>query len=273
LQLTEQQAFGFPQWHEGRLDSYVIVAGGRDPQTQELFQVTIIKYRAGATREPQVVAFAHRARWNGTNEWVLYDGWWRTAEGQLGTFRVFRAEPVAGVQIRRTPLQIEALLTEVDARSFRQLRQQIRFYEREGVEPMMVRQLTVELYNKIAVPLASLIFALVGAPLAIRPPAEQRGGRFRPQHRHHLFLLGAGTLSGHSGAQRDSAITGELLAQSNRAGAGRRAYSPSRAGMIPCWRAATMQEFNLPVAWTPDEGRHCACQPHCADAPIWNRLL
>jgi len=169
LQLTEQQAFGFPQWQDGRLDSYVIVAGGRDPQTQELFQVTIIKYRAGTTREPQVVAFARRAKWNGMNEWILYDGWWRTAEGQFGRFRAFRAEPVAGVQIRRTPLQIEALLTEVDARSFRQLRQQIRFYQREGVEPMMVRQLTVELYNKIAVPLASLIFALVGAPLAIRP--------------------------------------------------------------------------------------------------------
>ncbi len=169
LQLTEQQAFGFPQWSDGRLDSYVIVAGGRDPQTQQLFQVTIIKYRASAVREPEVMAFAQRARWNGSSEWVLYDGWWRTADGQYGSFQVFRAEPRTGVQIRRTPLQIEALLTEVDARSFRQLRQQIAFYQREGVEPTMLRQLTVELYNKLAVPLASLIFALVGAPLGIRP--------------------------------------------------------------------------------------------------------
>jgi lipopolysaccharide export system permease protein len=173
LQLTEQQAFGFAQWNEGRLDSYVIVAGGRDPQTQELFQVTIIKYRAGARREPEVVAYAQRAKWSATNEWVLYDGWWRTAEGQYGTFREFRAEPSTGIQIRRTPLQIEALLTEVDARSFRQLRQQIAFYQQEGTDPQTVRQLTVELYNKLTVPLASLIFALVGAPLGIRP---QRSG-------------------------------------------------------------------------------------------------
>ncbi len=169
LQLTEQQAFGFPQWRDGRLDSYVIVAGGRDPQSQQLFQVTIIKYRAGRVREPEAIAFAQRAKWDGDAEWVLYDGWWRTADGQYGTFRVFRSEPVAGVQIRRSPLQIEALLTDTDARSFRQLRQQIEFYRQEGVEPTMVRQLTVELYNKIAVPLASLIFALVGAPLSIRP--------------------------------------------------------------------------------------------------------
>ncbi|MCS7066532.1 MAG: LptF/LptG family permease, partial [Fimbriimonadales bacterium] len=157
LQLTEQQAFGFPQWNSGRLDSYVIVAGGRDPQTQELFQVTVIKYRAGTVREPEVVIFAQRAKWSDRDEWVLYDGWWRTAEGQYGAFRESRAEPIRGAQIRRTPLQIEALLTEVDARSFRQLRQQIAFYQQEGVEPAMVRQLTVELYNKIAVPLASLI--------------------------------------------------------------------------------------------------------------------
>jgi len=173
LQLTEQQAFGFPQWNEGRLDSYVIVAGGRDPQTQELFQVTIVKYRTGTTREPEVIAYAKRAKWSATNEWVLYDGWWRTAEGQYGTFHEFRAQPLTSIQIRRTPVQIEALLTEVDARSFRQLRQQIEFYRQEGVEPTMLRQLTVELYNKLAVPLASLVFALVGAPLGIRP---QRSG-------------------------------------------------------------------------------------------------
>ena len=169
LELSEQQAFGFPQYKEGRLDSYVIVAGGRDPQTQTLFQVTILKYQAGSQRAPEAVAYAQRAEWTGENEWVLYDGWVRTMEGQTLTFRMFRAEPRAQVRIERTPVQIEALLTQVDERSFRQLREQIEFYEREGADPQVVRQLTVELYNKINVPLASLIFALLGAPLGIRP--------------------------------------------------------------------------------------------------------
>ncbi len=169
LELTEQQTFGFPQFKEGRLDSYVIVAGGRDPQTQELFQVTILKYRTGAQREPEAVAYARRARWEGENEWVLYDGWIRTAEGQVLTYRVFRAEPRAQVRIERTPVQIEALLTQVDERSFAQLRDQIAFYRQEGADEQVIRQLTVELYNKVNVPLASVIFALMGMALGIRP--------------------------------------------------------------------------------------------------------
>ena len=66
-------------------------------------------------------------------------------------------------------MQIEALLTNVDERSFRQLREQIAFFRREGADDAQLRQLTVELYNKINVPLASLVFALLGAPLGIRP--------------------------------------------------------------------------------------------------------
>lgn len=168
LQLTEQQAFGFPQFREGRLDSYVIVAGGRDPQTQELFQVTLIKYSASEQRAPEIMLYAARARWDGEDEWVLHDGWWRTANGQFGEFVLFRAQPTLDVAIRRTPIQIEALLTNVDERSFRQLREQIEFFRREGADEAQIRQLTVELYNKINVPLASLIFALLGAPLGIR---------------------------------------------------------------------------------------------------------
>ncbi|MER3402717.1 MAG: hypothetical protein C4337_05335 [Armatimonadota bacterium] len=168
LELTEQQAFGFAQFNGGRLDSYVIVAGGHDSQTQTLYQVTILKYRTGAVRTPEAVAYAQRAEWAGENEWVLYDGWIRTMEGQTLSFRVFRAEPRAQVRIERTPVQIEALLTQVDERSFHQLREQIAFYAREGADPQVIRQLTVELYNKINVPLASLIFALLGAPLGIR---------------------------------------------------------------------------------------------------------
>lgn len=169
LEMTEQQAFGFPQFKEGRLDSYVIVAGGRDAQTQTLYQVTILKYRGGTARAPQAVAYAQRAEWAGENEWVLYNGWVRTMEGQTLNFAIFRAEPRAQVRIERTPVQIQALLTQVDERSYQQLREQIAFYTHKGVDPQVVRQLMVELYNKINVPLASLIFALLGATLGIRP--------------------------------------------------------------------------------------------------------
>ncbi len=131
--------------------------------------MTLLKYSMGSQRAPEVVLYAERARWEGESEWILYNGWWRTANGQYGKFVVFRAEPTLNVAIRRTPVQIEALLTNVDERSFRQLREQIEFFKREGADEAQIRQLTVELYNKINVPLASLIFALLGAPLGIRP--------------------------------------------------------------------------------------------------------
>lgn len=204
LELTELQAFGFAQFKGGRLDSYVIVAGGRDSRTQLLYQVTILKYRTGAVRAPEAVAYAQRAEWAGENEWVLYDGWIRTMEGQTLSFRVFRAEPHAQVRIERTPVQIEALLTQVDERSFRQLQEQIAFYAREGADPQIIRQLTVELYNKINVPLASLIFALLGAPLGIRPQRSSPATGFAVSIAiiflywvlaRYLIILGRSTLS------------------------------------------------------------------------------
>lgn len=203
LQLTEQQAFGFPQFRDGKLDSYVIVAGGRDPQTQELFQVTLLKYSTGRQRAPEVALYAERARWEGDAEWILYNGWWRTANGQFGKFVVFRAEPTLNVAIRRMPVQIEALLTNVDERSFRQLREQIEFFKREGADEAQIRQLTVELYNKINVPLASLIFALLGAPLGIRPQRSSPASGFALSvaiifvywvMARYLVILGRGTL-------------------------------------------------------------------------------
>jgi lipopolysaccharide export system permease protein len=178
LRLTEQEAFGFPQFRNGKLDSYVIVAGGRDPQTQELYQLTLLKYPAAGAREPEVVLYAQRAHWDGEAHWTLHNGWWRTADGQYGSFAVFRAEPRLNLAIRRTPVQIEALLTNVDERSFRQLREQIAFFKREGADEAQIRQLMVELYNKINVPLASLIFALLGAPLGIRPQRSSPASGF-----------------------------------------------------------------------------------------------
>ena len=55
------------------------------------------------------------------------------------------------------------------ARSLRQTQERIRRYRRAGED---TRQMEVELYNKISLPLASLVFGFVGAPLGIR---RQRG--------------------------------------------------------------------------------------------------
>lgn len=165
---TGSQSFAFPQWREGRLDSYVIVAGGRDARTETLYQVTIVKFREKPPYIPQVTAYSDKAIWR-ANRWQLFNVRWRTPEGESGWFETGTLIPDQDIGIRRTPTQIEAALTEADAKSFRQLRAQIEQYQREQADPKIIRQLRVELYNKLALPLAGLIFALVGAPLGIRP--------------------------------------------------------------------------------------------------------
>lgn len=169
LVVSEQQVFGFPQLRNGKLDSYVIVAGGRNAATQEIYQVTIVKYRGGRPLQPEAIVYAERAIWQRNDEWRLEQVWWITAQGEFGTLDYARQIPPAQVEITRTPTQIAALLTKVDAKSFRQLRDELDLYRLEGADPATIRQLTVELYNKISLPLAGIVFALLGAPLGIRP--------------------------------------------------------------------------------------------------------
>jgi lipopolysaccharide export system permease protein len=53
-----------------------------------------------------------------------------------------------------------------DEMSYPQLKKYIRFLSRQGQD---VRELRVRLYQKLALPFASLVFALVGTPLGMRP--------------------------------------------------------------------------------------------------------
>jgi len=169
LEVSDRQVFGFPQMRGGSLDSYVVVAGGRNATTQEIYQVTVIKYRDARPVQPEAVAYAERAVWQGSDRWRMEKVWWVTAQGEFGTQDMAYYIPEARLEITQTPTQIAALLTNVDSKSFRQLRDELERYRQEGADPGMIRQLTVELYNKIALPLAAIVFALLGAPLGIRP--------------------------------------------------------------------------------------------------------
>ncbi|NUL83225.1 MAG: YjgP/YjgQ family permease [Armatimonadetes bacterium] len=169
-------AAGFPQWKDGRPESFVLVTGGRDPKTNELFDVTVIKFGEEAPYEPVALAFAERAVWEGGREWAMYNGWIRFPNRPDGTFARYPERmdiKVTDPRIRKDPNQIRALETEVDAKTFGELREMIADQRKEGMEPRLIRQMTVELYNKINLPLASLVFGLVGAPLGIR---KQRSG-------------------------------------------------------------------------------------------------
>ncbi len=76
---------------------------------------------------------------------------------------------------------------------------------------------TVEPYNKINVPLASLIFALLGVA-GYSPPALQPRDGVRAE-RMMIFLLGAGTIPDYSGQERVAAPACQQPAKHDWAGA------------------------------------------------------
>jgi len=164
-----QKAFIISDVEGGRYNSVVFVNGGMDPQTRELRNVTIFTGFTG--QGPQVYFFAERARWERGTEWRLYNGAMRTLDpGGGATVNTFREWSTRAVNINRTPEEVMEEQRDPDELNFRQLAQRIQRMKRTGGDTL---KLEVELYNKLSVPLASLVFALIAAPLGLRP---HRGG-------------------------------------------------------------------------------------------------
>lgn len=111
---------------------------------------------------------AREAAWDSTTGWVLLDGWHRTFPAD-GTERTYRfASLVPG--LREPP---DALLSEQkdpEEMRYAELARFIDNLQRSGGEP---HELRVELAQKIAIPAATLIIVLFGAPLA---NSTSRGG-------------------------------------------------------------------------------------------------
>ena len=148
---------------EGITSVVVYVQGGYDARTRTLRDVLITGFREN---QPRIVFRAKLAKWEGGENWSLRDGDWHLLGGggtQSGTFRkwtakVVRPEEVAMAQ--RTDNQM----------TYRELRQFIKYTAGQGGD---TAKLEVGLYNKLSLPIASLVFALVGAPLGMR---KHRGG-------------------------------------------------------------------------------------------------
>lgn len=163
-----QKPFFISDLQEGRYNAVVFVNGGMDPKTRQLRDVTIF---TGFTESgPQAYFRAKRAKWDEGSNWLLFDGVMQTFGG-VGASRVsfheWRTQPVS---INRTPAEIVEEQRKSAELTFRQLAERIRRLKRLNQD---TRELEVDLHNKIALPLASLVFALLAAPLGLRP---HRGG-------------------------------------------------------------------------------------------------
>jgi len=158
-----------------KTNSTVYVRGGLDAKTRTMRDVTITRYNDDI---PVMVFHADTARWLGSTwkgeyDWALYDGemYNLSPRGAVSArFQGLQAEPI---KLGQTPESIARYQRGPEEMSFRELRRSIADLARGGVPPDQLLDFEVELYNKLAIPFAALIFALIGAPLAIRPA---RGG-------------------------------------------------------------------------------------------------
>ena len=93
------------------------------------------------------------------NNGVLYD------LSQPNTERMMKFDSQV-LPINQTPKQIIKSQKKPDEMTIKELREQINIMKSQYVD---TKKLEIELYQRFTVPMASLMFALIGAPLGIQP--------------------------------------------------------------------------------------------------------
>jgi lipopolysaccharide export system permease protein len=154
--------------NKGDTASILYVQHGMSLETHILHDIALIQYWNNV---PTTFFYAREAVWkggatNGENRWVLKDGYAKTLGNGPSTAVDFQGPKTFTLQIDRTPDQMALTQTAVVDMSFYQLRRYLRMVKDSSQD---LNEAKVEMYEKLAIPLASLVFALVGAPLGLRP--------------------------------------------------------------------------------------------------------
>ncbi len=158
-------------------NSRIIVEGGLDEERGVMRDVTVVKF---LHNRPSLIIYASRAEWAGlydrskTYRWKLYDGYTQVIDPRdphkVATTG-FRNSQTREIVIQKTPSEL-ALFKNMksDHMTFRQLSRMVEYLWAHPDRPWKeIRRFDVDRWNKIAIPLTSLIFAMMAAPLGIRP--------------------------------------------------------------------------------------------------------
>lgn len=164
--------------YDDETNSLINVGGKLDVEKGEMTKVSIIKYDNG---RPSMVIYADKAEWAGfSNEefkfkWRLYNGYTQTLGSDTGAIAFFKESQTREVKIKKTPQQISLFQKLLDGKhtdqlSFVQLSGILAYLEKHPIRTQQeIRKIEVDKWNRIAIPLSSLIFAMLAAPLGIRP--------------------------------------------------------------------------------------------------------
>ena len=147
----------------------VYVQRGMNLASGTLRNVAVIQYK---DNKPSIFIYAEQAIWmrsdNGSAKkgWQFRNGYYNslgTGMRIIGPFTQFDAHEV---KINKTPDELALYQRKPDQMSFTQLKSYITMLQDQGQD---VKEFRVKLYQKIAMPISCLIFALIGIPLGLRP--------------------------------------------------------------------------------------------------------
>jgi lipopolysaccharide export system permease protein len=178
---TGGRSYLIPDYSGGELQRLVI-ADGFSLAAGRLDHVTYFEFR-GRPRRVVVIVEAEHAYWRPQerDSWVFENGETRVLEEDTSRSRNPGAESYRSsytflhqeFQLNKTPQQIVAEGQDPEEMSFQELRRYIANLRDRGASLKTLRDLEVNLYNKLSVPFSSMVFALIGTPLGLR---RLRGG-------------------------------------------------------------------------------------------------
>ncbi len=161
--LRNAKPFFVPDVQDDNTNALIWVQGGFDAVKGVLRDVTMIRY---SKNKPAVMFYGKEAVWLKGNDWQFREGYVQNIGKEQTTILFFSNSQTREVKFNKTPDQLALYQKTADELSFSQLRDFIGMLQDEGAD---VREYRVRLYQKLSLPLASLIFALIGAPLGLRP--------------------------------------------------------------------------------------------------------
>lgn len=160
--LPTQQQHVVIRGQEGNNVSWILYARVFDGAAQTMNDIVLTRL---VDHRPVETTSARRAVW-------VDDAWYTEdtvthvyfSDGRVVTLTYPQGRQP--MQIRQTPAQIAARTKDPEQMSLTELREHVRILREQGVD---VKKLEVNLHQKYALPLASLVFALVAAPLGVQP--------------------------------------------------------------------------------------------------------
>jgi lipopolysaccharide export system permease protein len=163
-------AFNLEDRRQGVLRAMAHVEKGFDASTKSMRQVVITFYD-GKSEDPALIVYAERGQWQSGQRWLLTNvSTLAPRTGLVGTLPQMSSDDLEVPILSKTPEDVSFLAGHLDTLDFHQLSRKIAALKASGAgsDPKL-REAEVDLWSKLALPLASLVFALVGAPLGLRP--------------------------------------------------------------------------------------------------------